>query len=280
MAYSEVTVTPTTAAKLIAEKWTKKIEQPFFKALYFKDLVTNRDELASGGNKLNIPFMSTYNARDKVAGTPVVYDAAVETEIELTINKHKYLAFAIEDITKVQSSYNLQELYRGAQKEALARAIDTDLASLHASAGTNVAAGATADDADILAVVLALDLANVPPTERYGIVSAKLMGDLRAVNKYVAYDQTGKTGLAASGGANVPSVYGMELYMSNNIVDDATNTHSLFFHKSAISLALQLKPTYKMEDSVDVIGVKSVLHTIYGLAVERSAALVDLERAS
>lgn len=274
-------VTPTTAAKMIAEKWTRKIELPFYKSLYFADLVTRRDSLVSdGGNKINIPFLSSYDARDKVAGTPVTYDANTETEIELTINKHKYLAFTIEDIVKVQSNYNLQEAYRGAQKEALARAIDTDLASLHASAGTNVAGGATADDADILAVVLALDLANVPQTDRAGIVAAKVMGDLRAVNKYVAYDQTGKTGLAASGRAHVPSVYGMDLYMSNNVVDDTTNTHSLFFHKSALSLAVQLKPTYKMEDSVDVIGLKCVLHTIYGVAVERSAALVDLERAS
>ena len=72
----------------------------------------------------------------------------------------------------------------------------------------------------------------------------------------------------------------MDIFMSNNVVDDLTNTHSLFFHKSAVSLAVQLKPTYKMEDSVDYIGVKSVLHTIYGVAVERSAAFVDLERNS
>lgn len=272
-------ITPATAAKLIAEKWTKKIEQPFFNALYFQDLVTKRDDLASGGNKLNIPFMSTYNARDKVAGTAVVYDANTETEIELEINKHKYLAFTIEDITKVQSNYALQELYRGAQKEALARAIDSDLASLHAAAGTNVSGGANVDDADMLSVVLALDLANVPQTERAGIVHPKVMGDLRAVNKYTTYDQTGKTGLAVSGKANVPNVYGMDIYMSNNVAVD-TVSHNLFFHKSAIGLAIQLKPTYKMEDSVDVIGVKSVLHTIYGLGVERSAALVDLERTA
>lgn len=272
-------ITPATAAKLIAEKWTKKIEQPFFNALYFQDLVTKRDDLASGGSKLHIPFMSTYNARDKVAGTNVVYDANTETEIELEINKHKYLAFTIEDITKVQSNYALQELYRGAQKEALARAIDTDLASLHAGAGTNIAGGANVDDADILAVVAALDLANVPQTERAGIVHSKVMGDLRSVNKYTEYDKTGKTGLAVSGKAHIPNVYGMDIYMSNNVATD-TVSHNLFFHKSAIGMAMQLKPTYKMEDSVDVIGVKSVLHTIYGLGVERSAALVDLERTA
>jgi hypothetical protein len=270
-------ITPATAAKLIAEKWTRKIEQPFFDELYFRDLVTSRDELASGGNKLNIPFMSEYDARDKVAGTPVVYDANTETEIELTINKHKYLAFTIEDITKVQSNYNLQELYRSAQSKTLAKAIDTDLGSLHASAGTNISAGATVDDADILAVIAALDAANVPQTGRAGIVHSAVMGDLRAVNRYSEYNFTGKTGLAASNSANVPTVYGMELHMSNNVAED-TVTHNLFFHKSGLSLAMQLKPTYKMEDSVDVIGVKSVLHTIYGVGVERANAVVDVER--
>lgn len=273
-------VTPTTAAKMIAEKWTKKIEKPFYNALYFKDLVMSRDDLVSGGSKLHIPFLSTYNARDKVAGTAVTFDANTETEILLTINKHKYLAFLIEDIVKVQSNYNLQEAYRGAQTEAITRAMDSDIAGLYASAGTTVAAGATVTDAHILSAIQALDLANVPQTGRSAIVASKVMNDLRNINKYVAYDQTGKTGLAASNGALVPSVYGINLYMSNNVVDDLTNTHSLVFHKSAISLAVQLPPTYKMEDSVDFIGLKCVLHTIYGLAVERPTALVQITRAS
>ena len=274
-------VTVTTAAKYIAEKWTRKIEKPFYNAVYFDDLVLRRDELVSdGGNKINIPFLSSYNARDKVADTAVTYDANTETEIELTINKHKYLAFIIEDIVKVQTHYAIQEAYRGAQKEAVVRAMDTDLADLHASAGTNVSGGATADDADMLAIVLALDLANVPQTGRSGVVGAKVMGDLRAVNKYVAYDQTGKDGVAVRKDNLIANVYNTDIYMSNNVNDDTTNTHNLFFHKSALSLAVQLKPTYKMEDSVDYIGVKSVLHCIYGVAVERSAAFVDLERNS
>ena len=274
-------ITTTTAVKYIAEKWTKKIEKPFYNDLYFADLVLRRDELvSSGGNKINIPFLSEYDARDKSAGTAVTYDANTETEIELTINKHKYLAFIIEDIVKVQTHYAIQEAYRSAQKEAVTRAMDTDLASLHASAGTNVSGGATVDDADMLSVVLALDLANVPQSGRSGIAGAKVSGDLRAVNKYNAYDQTGKTGTAVRKDNLLANVYNMDLHMSNNVVDDATNTHSLFFHKSALSLAVQLKPTYKMEDSVDYIGVKSVLHAIYGVAVERSAAFIDLERNS
>lgn len=273
--------TTTTDAVMIAEVWTKEIEKPFYNALFAKDLVKRRDSLvADGGDTIHVPFLSTYNARTKAAGTQVTFDANTETEITISINKHKYLAMLIEDIVKVQANYNLQSEFRGAMAEAVARSVDSDLLGLHASAGTNVSGGATIDDADILSVVSALDAANVPQDERAGIVGYKTMNDLRGVNKYVAYDQTGKTGLAASNKSIISSVYNMDLYMSNNVVDDATNTHNLFFHKSGLSLAVQKKPTYEMEYSVSDIGWKVLLHTIYGVAVERANAVVDLERNS
>jgi hypothetical protein len=267
-------------AKLIAEAWTKKIEKPFVKALYMAELVTRRDSLvAGGGDTIHVPFNTTSNARDKAAGTAVTYDNNFGSPITISINKHKYLAVLIEDFAKVQANYDLQEAFRWQQAEAVARAIDSDLLGLHGSAGTNVSGGAAADDADILSVVEALDAGNVPRSQRYGVIHSEVMADLLGVNKYVAYDQTGQEGVAVTDGL-VASLYGMKLYMSNNVVETAgapNLLHNLFFHKSAMSLALQLKPTYKMEDSVDEIGMKTVLHAIYGVAVERSGAVVDLE---
>lgn len=275
-------VTPTTAAVMIAEEWTKEIEKPYYNALYFLDRVKRRDSLVSGGGDvLHIPFLSTYNARDKVAGTAVTYDANTETEITMNINVHKYLAFILEDIVKVQSNYDLAAAYRGAQKEALARAADTSVASLHGSAGTNVAAGANIDDADMIAVAQALDVANVPMSNRTGLVNAYAVADLRNVNKYTTYDQTGEKGVAIRENPMIARVYGFDLFTTNNIVTTGSGTvtdHNLFFHRDALSFAEQLKPTYKAEDSADFIGLKMVLHTIYGLAVERPAGLVDLER--
>lgn len=281
-------ITTTTAAVTIAQQWTKDVEKPFYAALEFANLVTRRDSLVSGGgNTINVPFLSLYNARAKAAGTAVTYDTNTETSIVMSINKHYYSAILIEDIAKVQSNYNLQDLYRGAQAEAVARQIDTDLASLYASAGTTVAAGAALTDANMISVVAALDAANVPRSQRYGVIGAGAHSDLLGVNKYVAYDQTGKTGVAVSGnngGGGAPSslvssVYGFDLYLSTN-VQVSTTGREMFFHKKALSLALQLKPTYKMEDSVDYIGMKTVLHAIYGVAVERPSALVQVTRTT
>jgi hypothetical protein len=279
-------ITTTTDAALIAQKWTKEVELPFYKALRFQPLVTQRGNLvADGGNIINVPFLSTLQARSKASGTNVTYDNNTEASITININKQTYSAVLIEDIAKVQASYDLQSLYRGAQAEAVARQVDTDIASLYTAAGSVVSAGATVTDANIISVTTSLDANNIPRSERYGIIGSYTEGDLLNVNKYVAYDQTGQTGTAVKENASddtlVGRLYGMELHMSNNLVVSAGTPnigHDMFFHKKAISLAMQLAPTYKMEDSVDAIGMKAVLHCIYGVAVERPTALIDLQR--
>ena len=276
-------VTTTTAAVDIAQIWTKEIEKPFYANLAMAKLVKQRGDLVQGGGStINVPFMSIYNARAKTAGTAVTFDAATETSINISINKQYYLAVLIEDIAKVQANYNLQEVYRGAQAEAVARQIDTDLAGLYGSAGTTTAAGAALTDASVITTVVALDTANVPRSERYGVIGAGAHGDLLNVNKYTTYDSTGMKGTATGSGSTndsslIANVYGFDLQLSNNVAFSATGKE-MFFHKSAISLALQLKPTYKMEDSVDFIGMKTVLHTIYGVAVERPTALAVITR--
>ncbi len=278
-------VTTTTEAYLIAQKWTKEVELPFYKALRFQNLVTQRGNLVQdGGNIINVPFLGTLNARSKAASTNVTYDANTESTITININKQTYSAVLIEDIAKVQASYDLQSLYRAAQAEAVARQVDTDIASLYTGAGTNVSAGATVTDANVISIVTTFDANNVPRSERYGIIGAYTEGDLLNVNKYTAYDQTGQTGVAvkdtASDDSLVGRLYGMELHMSNNVVVTGGSGYDVFFHKKALSIAMQLPPTYKMEDSVDAIGMKAVLHCIYGVAVERSTALVSLQRTT
>jgi len=278
-------VTTTTEAYLIAQKWTKEVELPFYKALRFQNLITQRGSLVQdGGNVINVPFLGTLNARSKSASTNVTFDANTETTITININKQTYSAVLIEDIAKVQASYDLQSLYRAAQAEAVARQVDTDIASLYTGAGTTVAAGATVTDPNIISIVTTFDANNVPRSERYGIIGSYTEGDLLNVNKYVAYDQTGQTGVAVKDNGSddslVGRLYGMELHMSNNVVVTGGSGYDVFFHKKALSIAMQLPPTYKMEDSVDAIGMKAVLHCIYGVAVERSTALVALSRTT
>lgn len=278
---SNVTRSIAQTSEYIQEAWTRDIQQPFDEALHAAKLVQDRSGLVSaGGDTINVPFASQVNARAKAASTDVTYDSPEGSPVTISIDKHYYVAVLIEDIAKVQSNYNLKEVFQKRMAQALAQQIDTDLLALYASAGSTVSGGAAIDDADIISVVKAFDDANTPMSGRRGIVGTGTKSDLLGVNKYTAYDQTGKTGKAVDGSSGlIGSVYGMDIYMSQN-VPTSTTGRNLFFHKKAITLAQQLKPNYWMEKSVDAIGWKTVLHTIYGVGVERASSVIELTRTT
>lgn len=268
-------------AQYIQELWTRDIQQPFDKELQMAKLVQDRSGLASGGGDLiNVPFAIGVDSRAKSASTAITYDVPNGAPITLNIDKHYYSAVLIEDITKIQSNYELKSVFQQRMAESLARQVDTDLHALYSSAGTSVSGGAAVDDADILAVVAAFDAANTPQSGRRGIIGHYTKQDLLGVNKYVAYDQTGKAGKATDGSDGlVGSLYGMDIYHSGN-VPTSTTGRNLFFHKSAITLIKQQAPKFEMEYSVDYIGWKTVLHTVYGVGVERAASVIELTRTS
>ena len=269
-------------AQYIAEKWTRDIEQPYDKMLQMAKLVKDRSGLVSdGGDTINVPFTIAVDSRAKSASTDVTYDVPNGAPITIAIDKHYYSAVKIEDIAKVQSNYDLKSAFQTRMAESVARQTDTDLQALYGSAGTTVSAGAAVDDADVLSIVTALDVANTPASGRRGVVGHYTKADLLGVNKYNAYDQTGKTGTAVNGVADslIGNVYAMDLYHSGN-VPTSTTGRNLFFHRDAITLAKQLAPKFEMEYSVDAIGVKAVLHSIYGVGVERAASLVECTRTT
>lgn len=278
---SDVTRSISATAQYIQQLWTREIQQPFDKELQMAKLVQDRSGLAAGGgNVINVPFVAGVNARAKAANTFITYDSPDGTAITVNIDKHYYIGVLIEDIAKIQANYDLKAAFMQRMSEALARQIDTDLMALYASTGTDVAGGAAVGDAAILSVVGAFDASNTPQSLRRGVIGHNTKTDLLGVNKYVAYDQTGKTGKAVDGSDGlVGSVYGMDIYHSGN-VPTATTGRNLFFHKSAVTVAQQQAPKLELEYSVDAIGWKTVMHTVYGVGVERAGSLIGLTRTT
>jgi len=268
-------------AEYIQEKWTRDIEKPFSEALQAAKLVQDRSGLVSdGGDMIKVPFTIDVTARAKSASTAITYDVPNGAPITINIDKHYYSAVLIEDIAKIQSSYDLKSEFQTRMAQSVAQQIDTDILALYGSAGTTVSGGAAVDDADILSVVAAFDASFTPQSQRYGIIGHYTKGDLLGINKYTAYDQTGKTGKAVDGTDGlVGSVYGMDLHMSQNVPINTTG-RNLFFHKKAITLAQQQKPKFEMEYSVDYVGTKAVLHAVYGVGVERAASVIELTRTT
>lgn len=276
---SNTTKALSASAEVIKEIWDKEIHKPFYKTLQSAKLV-NRDDglVAGGGDIVRKPFLDTIDARAKAASTDVTFDVPFGTPISYNIDKHYYSAVRIEKISEVQSNWNLQEAFRGAQGEALARQVDTDVLGQFASAGTSVTGGADVDDADIIAIVAAFDAANTPMDMRRGVINSATKGDLLTVNKYTEYEKTGRTGKAVDGsGGLIANVYDMDLFHSQN-VPTSTTIRNQFFHKKALSLAEQLRPTTETEKVARSLALDVVVHTIYGVNVDRPASFIELTR--
>ena len=278
---TNVTLSIAQTSQYVPEIWTREIQDPFDMNLEIAKLVQDRSGLVKGGgDTVHIPFTSTISARAKAASTDITYDSPEGSPITLSIDKHYYVGTKIEDIAKVQATYDLKAAFQGRLAYALAVQVYTDLLALYASAGSTVAGGAAIDDADILAVVTDFDNSNTPLSQRRGVIGANTKADLSGVNKYTAYDQTGKTGKAVDGtNGLVASVYDMDLHFSQNVPTSVTG-RNLFFHKSAINVAKQQAPKFVMEYSVDSLAWKTALHTVYGVGVERAASIVELTRTT
>ena len=268
-------------AQYIQEAWSREIQQPFDAILQAAKLVKDRSGLAAdGGDVVRVPFAGTVNARAKSASTAITYDSPEGTAIAHNVDKHYYVGMLIEDIAKVQSNYDLRSALQQRLVEGVARQIDTDLMSLYGSVGSTVTGGTVVDDADILSIVTNFDTANTPQNLRRGVIGHNTKADLLGINKYVAYDNTGKTGKAVDGSNGlVGSVYGIDLFHSGN-VQTSTTGRNLFFHRDALVLIQQLRPKIEAEYSVDYIGMKIVNHAIYGVGVERAASFQELTRTT
>lgn len=274
-------VTTTTGAVFIPEVWSADILRHTRSNLVMANLVKRFDsDVKNGGDVIHVPNLAEVTARDKSSGTDVTYDAATETENTITVNKHKYFGFKLEDIAKVQSRTDLREEYTSAAGYAIAKAIDSDLTGLHSGLSQSVAAGSAITDANIISAIEKLDVADAPRDNRNFVIHPEAMADLRNLDKFTRYDATGSKGL--QDGRNnglVANVYGVDVYMTNQVAEVAGTPnvlHNLLFHKEAFALALQQAPKTEAEYSVDALGWKVAAHTIYGVAELRDAFAVDV----
>lgn len=274
-------VTTTTAAVFIPEVWSSEIFRHVRSNLVMANLVKRFDsDVKNGGDVIHIPRLAEVTARTKSAGTDVTYDAATENEYTITINKHKYYAFVLEDIAKVQSRYDLREEYTRAAGYAIAKTVDSDLLALYTGLSQTQDAGAAIDDADVIGAIQFLDVADAPRDNRSFVIHPEAMADLRNLDKFTRYDATGQQGLQ-TGAKNglVANVYGVDVYMSTNVAEEAGSPnflHNLMFHKEFAGLAMQMAPKTEAEYSVDKLGWKVAAHEIYGLSELRDTFAVDV----
>lgn len=245
-----------TVAVYIPELWSdlvqKATEANLVAANRFMN-VSGYGEIKSKGDTLHIPLLSNMSATTKTANTELPSTATTETEIQLAIDTHKGIRVTLEDIARVQSSYDMMSLYTSKIGFGLAKALDSSLLALYSglsqTVGATAGTGSGITDTDLVRAIRFLDLADAPQRDRSFIIDPYGIEDLRLIDKFTRYDsiaQDGANRVVNGIGANglFGSVYGVPVYVTTNLqttsVIAGTLSRGLMVHKEAFIHAEQV----------------------------------------
>ena len=274
-------VTPTTAAKFIPEVWKDAILDYAERAFRIRNQVTNVSDLVSG-DTVHVPRVSEETAAAKSAGTAVTYSANTDGEASISIDQHAYEAKRIDDIVRVQSSYDLFSLYAKSMGYGLAKKVENYLA-------VDIIQSATAND-----VTLAADNTFTTALVRSGMQKLLDIGvdytdgethfyaspagymSLMSLGEFSDFQELGPE---AGGGAGpnvtgqLGSIYGMPVYTSTDWDDDGgtgDETASIFT-KDSVLLAMQMEPRVQSEYDIDHLATSVVADVLFGASLTQAA---------
>ena len=264
-------ITTTTAANFIPELWSAEVKRAVESNLVMAKLVMwdYEGEIQSKGDTVHVADISNLTVGNKAASTDVSYETITEDKTSITIDKHKYAAFKLEDIVEVQSNVNLLNEYSNKIGYALGKAVDTDLLALYVALSQSCGADNTAITNDtFLTAIQYLDLADAPETNRSGVFSAGQKANFLNVDEFVRYDANGIGGQSNPIiRGNFGQLYGVDIYFTTNVttVGSPAGDHNLVFHKEAFALAMQRDIRMQSQYDIDALATKVVGDMLYGV---------------
>jgi N4-gp56 family major capsid protein len=302
MALGSNHVTNTTAATFIPELWSDEIVAAYKKNLVLANLVNKMPMTGKKGDTLHIPKPTRGSASVKAASTQVTLQAATETEVTVTIDKHYEYSRLIEDITEAQALASLRRFYTDDAGYALAKQVDDDLFALGKSFGDSDGAdyvhsnsfymdastGLTAyaadtvttsdvfSDAGFRAAIKELDDQDVPMDNRALIIPPSARETIMGIDRYMSSDFVNGRGV---NNGQIGQLYGIDVYVSSNcpvVETAAANTAStvdtlgaMMFHKDAMVLAEQVGVRSQTQYKQEYLATLFTSDTLYGVQVIR-----------
>lgn len=240
--------------EFIPEIWGASIQDYMEKNLVFAKLAVDQSGLvANGGDRIHLPRHTELTASDTYGGGTVAVETLIDSNLAfakttdaedaytLDINQAIHSAISITDVAKVQSSYDVMNLYTSKLGYALAKKIDQyvalklfeSIAFNYANgtddgsqAGNTIELNTTHDSYDIIAagvsnMVEAIHTNDSNLEDYVMVLTPKCYSSLFKLSDFARYDGTG-----SSFGSVVPLISGyagklggVEVVVSNNFMD-------------------------------------------------------------
>lgn len=271
------------------EVWSNRTLDATESKLVAAKLVSRFDaDVAQAGDVVHIPEVSNFTqARDKSADTDVTLDAISDSEKTITVDQHKYVAFAIEDKLAKQSAYDLVGSYTQKAGYQIANAVDTSVLSLYTDLTTTDAGSYESDisAASMVSAIQELMTNDVPREDLAFVITASQAGALLNVQQFVTVDYQGEFDQPSRVQTGVESqymygtLYGIPVYYSTNVQTTSgttTSVHNMLLHKEAFALAMQMAPRVQKQYDIRSLADIVVTDVLYGVKTIRPDFAVEL----
>lgn len=294
----------TEANVFIPELWSDEIVAAYKKNLVLANLVNKMSMVGKKGDTLHIPKPTRGSANVKTENTAVTIQNAVETDVEIAINKHYEYSRLIEDIVEVQALDSMRRFYTDDAGYALAKQVDDDLFSLGKRFGNDGGTGtdwvhsnsyyvnatsgiaayavdtvASGDDFSDLAfrqLIKLMDDQDTPMDGRFFVIPPSARQTIMGIDRYVSSDfvngRTVNTGL-------IGNLYGVDVYVSSNcpVVETASDNTAAAFdvkaailaHRDTMVLAEQMSVRSQTQYKQEFLANLYTADTLYGIQTLR-----------
>lgn len=271
--------------KFIPEIWSAKLLTSLKKATVYAQLgVVNRDyegEIAEKGDTVRITSISRPTIAPYVKGTTVIApEQLTDAESVLTIDQAQYFAFEVDDVDARQAAGNLIPEAMSESAYGLRDVADQYVASLYTGAhASNQISTTTVDDGDkayaqLIALKVKLDEADVPDEDRWCVIPPWYHGLLLGNNKFVDASAYGSTRPIRNG--EVGEAAGFTLLKSNNVPVVTGDDYAVMAgYRGAISYAEQINKTEAFRPESSFSDAVKGLH-LYGAKLVRPKGIATL----
>jgi len=289
MALGSNHVTNTTAATFIPELWSDEIVAAYKNSLVLANVVNKMPMRGKKGDTIHIPKPTRGAASAKASESQVTLQAATESEVIVTIDKHYEYSRLIEDITEVQALASLRRFYTDDAGYALAKQVDTDLFAEAQSSFTLYEVGAgggleayaangTANeftDGAFRDAIQLLDDADVPMDNRVLVIPPSAVNTIRGIERYMSSDFVDGRGTVKG---TIGSLYGIPVVVSTNcpVLEAGANKLGVLMHKDAIVFAEQQGVRSQTQYKQEYLSTLFTSDTLYGIQTIRPESGVGI----
>ena len=219
------------------------------------------------GYKVHIPVMSEVTAAEVTPGTESTAINAVGTPTSITIDQWRVAAIEESEMMAIEDNVGYLEKAAKSCAYAIAKDVDTKLGTLFSALSNSSVHGSdgqTLTDDIIIALMEALDEADVPDDDRVIITDPSSKADLLKIDKFVRNDYV-RNPVVATG--QFGNIYNMKVLITNNLTAVAAGigNYGVMMHRDALGLVIQENPYVQRIPMPWVHKTKYQVKIIYGV---------------